>query len=97
VAPGNGGTPAVGGVRRPRHHRPDGVARLATRERYGLVVVGPEAPLAAGVVDELAAARVPTFGPTREAARLESSKDYAKRQMQRAGVPDSRCGDIPRR
>jgi len=91
VAPGNGGTPAVGESVDLDITDPMAVARLATRERYGLVVVGPEAPLAAGVVDELAAARVPTFGPRREAARLESSKDYAKRQMQRAGVqtPDA--------
>jgi phosphoribosylamine---glycine ligase len=91
VAPGNGGTEAVGESVDLDITDPMAVARHATRERYGLVVVGPEAPLAAGVVDELAAARVPTFGPTRAAARLESSKDYAKRQMQRAGVatPDA--------
>ncbi|HEX5040335.1 MAG TPA: phosphoribosylamine--glycine ligase [Candidatus Limnocylindria bacterium] len=87
VSPGNGGTAAVAESVDLDVTDPMAVARHATRERYGLVVVGPEAPLAAGVVDELAAARVPTFGPTRQAARLESSKDYAKRQMQRAGVP----------
>ena len=64
----------------------DAVARHALRERYDLVVIGPEAPLAAGVADELAAARIPTFGPSRAAARLESSKAFAKRQMERAGV-----------
>jgi phosphoribosylamine--glycine ligase len=51
------------------------------------VVVGPEVPLATGVADELIAARIPVFGPTRAAARLESSKAFAKRQMERAGVP----------
>jgi phosphoribosylamine---glycine ligase len=88
VAPGNGGTVAVA------ESVPDldatdalAVARHAARERYDLVVIGPEAPLAAGVVDELIAARIPTFGPTRGAARLESSKSFAKRQMERAGVP----------
>jgi phosphoribosylamine--glycine ligase len=91
IAPGNGGTAAIGESVDLDVTDPMGVARHATRERYGLVVIGPEAPLAAGVVDELTAARVPTFGPAREAARLESSKDYAKRQMQRAGVatPDA--------
>jgi phosphoribosylamine---glycine ligase len=92
VAPGNGGTAAVAeSVEGLDITDPMAVARHATRERYGLVVVGPEAPLAVGVVDELIAARVPTFGPTRGAARLESSKDYAKRQMRRAGVatPDA--------
>ncbi|MGH2455773.1 MAG: phosphoribosylamine--glycine ligase, partial [Candidatus Limnocylindria bacterium] len=66
---------------------PAAVARHATRERYGLVVIGPEGPLAAGVGDALRSASVPAFGPGRDAARLESSKAYAKRQMARAGVP----------
>ncbi|NDE14494.1 phosphoribosylamine--glycine ligase [bacterium] len=52
-----------------------------------LVVVGPEAPLAAGVVDDLQAAGIMVFGPSRSAARLESSKAFARHVMQRAGVP----------
>jgi phosphoribosylamine--glycine ligase len=87
IAPGNGGAAAVGAT------IPDldvadplAVARHATRERYDLVVIGPEGPLAMGVADELAAARIPVFGPSRQAARLESSKAFAKRQMERAGV-----------
>ena len=52
-----------------------------------LVVVGPEAPLVAGLVDELEAKGVPVFGPKREAARLEGSKAYAKEIMEAAGVP----------
>jgi phosphoribosylamine---glycine ligase len=88
IAPGNGGTPAVAEtVDDLDVLDPDAVARHAARERYGLVVIGPEAPLAAGVADALALAGVPAFGPTRDAARLESSKAYAKAQMQRAGVP----------
>ena len=51
-----------------------------------LVVVGPEAPLAAGVVDAVSALGIPVFGPTRAAARLESSKTFAKEVMTRAGV-----------
>jgi phosphoribosylamine---glycine ligase len=87
IAPGNGGTAAVAEpVTGLEVTDPIAVARHATRERYGLVVIGPEAPLAAGVADELASARIPTFGPTRAAARLESSKAFAKRQMERAGV-----------
>ena len=91
IAPGNGGTVAIGDSVDLDITDAMAVARHATRERYGLVVVGPEAPLAAGVVDELEAARVPAFGPARAAARLEASKAYAKRQMQRAGVatPDA--------
>jgi phosphoribosylamine--glycine ligase len=87
VAPGNGGTAAVGESVDLDMTDADAVARHATRERYGLVVIGPEAPLAAGVADELASTRIPTFGPTRAAARLESSKAFAKQQMRRAGVP----------
>ena len=88
IAPGNGGTPAVAEtVPDLDISDPMAVARHASRERYGLVVIGPEGPLAAGVADELTAARIPTFGPSRAAARLESSKAFAKRQMERAGVP----------
>ena len=88
IAPGNGGTAAVAeqvpdlDILDPR-----AVARHAARERYDLVVIGPEAPLAAGVADALRQASVPVFGPEREAARLESSKAFAKRQLERAGVP----------
>ena len=87
VAPGNGGTPAVGDRVDLDPTDPMAVARHAARERYGLVVIGAEAPLEAGVADELVSARIPTFGPMRAAARLESSKAFAKRQMERAGVP----------
>lgn len=88
IAPGNGGTAAVAeSVPDLDILDPRAVARHAARERYGLVVIGPEAPLAAGVSDALQQASVPVFGPTRAAARLESSKAFAKRQLQRAGVP----------
>jgi phosphoribosylamine--glycine ligase len=88
VAPGNGGTPAVGRtIEGLEPLDPIAVVRHAARERYDLVVVGPEGPLAAGVVDALLQAGIPVFGPSREAARLESSKGFAKEQMRRAGVP----------
>ena len=87
VAPGNGGTAAVAENVDLDITDPVAVTRHATRERYGLVVIGPEVPLAAGVADELTGARIPTFGPTRAAARLESSKAFAKEQMRRASVP----------
>jgi phosphoribosylamine--glycine ligase len=88
IAPGNGGTPAVAEtVSDLDIMDPAAVARHVTRERYHLVVVGPEAPLAAGVADALATASVAVFGPGRSAARLESSKAFAKQQMQRAGLP----------
>jgi phosphoribosylamine--glycine ligase len=87
IAPGNGGTPAVAStVPDLDILNPDAVARHAARERYDLVVVGPEAALAVGVADALERASIPVFGPSRAAARLESSKVYAKEQLRRAGV-----------
>ncbi|HEX2125232.1 MAG TPA: ATP-grasp domain-containing protein, partial [Thermoleophilaceae bacterium] len=66
---------------------PDGDPVAAARERaVDLVVVGPEAPLVAGVVDELNGAGIAAFGPTREAARVEGSKAYAKQLMRDCGV-----------
>jgi phosphoribosylamine--glycine ligase len=63
------------------------IAALARVHRFDLVVVGPEAPLAAGLVDALDRVGIPAFGPTRAAARLESSKSFAKALMLRSGVP----------
>lgn len=63
------------------------VAAMARIHGFDLVVVGPEAPLAAGLVDALTRLGIPVFGPTRAAARLESSKTFAKEVMRRAGVP----------
>ncbi|MGH8943989.1 MAG: phosphoribosylamine--glycine ligase [Acidimicrobiia bacterium] len=62
------------------------IAAMARVQSVDLVVVGPEAPLAAGVVDAMATLGIPVFGPTRAAARLESSKTFAKEVMTRAGV-----------
>ena len=56
-------------------------------EKIAFTVVGPEAPLAAGIVDDFQAAGLAVFGPTRAAAQLESSKDFAKAFMQRHGIP----------
>jgi phosphoribosylamine--glycine ligase len=69
---------------------PDHVVALVAQERIDLTVVGPEAPLTAGVVDALAAAGHRAFGPTRAAAAIESSKAFAKRLMEAAGVPTAR-------
>ena len=66
---------------------PDAILRLAMRESVDFTIVGPEMPLASGVADVFAAAGRPLFGPVRAAARLESSKAFAKNFMARHGVP----------
>jgi phosphoribosylamine--glycine ligase len=68
----------------------DGVVALAQRESVGLVVVGPEDPLAAGLVDRLQAAGIEAFGPSQAAARLEASKSFAKDFMRRHDIPTAR-------
>ncbi|WP_306370228.1 phosphoribosylamine--glycine ligase [Nocardiopsis sp. CC223A] len=67
------------------------VTELAARIRAELVVVGPEAPLVAGVADVLRERGIPVFGPDREAARLEGSKAFAKEVMEAAGVPTAKA------
>ena len=70
----------------------DRLVALAGRERIDLVVVGPEAPLAAGLVDRLRASGIRAFGPTAAAARLESSKAFAKEMCVRVGAPTAPYG-----
>ena len=87
VAPGNPGTADIA-----TNHPIDAldgtaVAELAQRLRADLVVVGPEAPLVAGVADVVRAAGIPVFGPSRAAAQIEGSKTFAKEVMAAAGVP----------
>ncbi|MGP1681389.1 MAG: phosphoribosylamine--glycine ligase, partial [Giesbergeria sp.] len=87
VAPGNGGT-----ARSPDLHNLEITDVRALREwalanKIGLTVVGPEAPLAAGVVDEFRAHGLRIFGPTKAAAQLESSKAFSKAFMRRHGIP----------
>ena len=87
VAPGNAGTALEDGLENiPITAIPDLVA-FARKERIALTLVGPEAPLAAGIVDTFRAAGLKIFGPTRKAAQLESSKDFSKAFMQRHGIP----------
>jgi len=87
VAPGNGGTLIEPGLENLPLTDPDALAAFARSEDIYLTVVGPEAPLAAGVVDMFRKAGLRIFGPTRAAAQLESSKDFAKRFMVRHGIP----------
>src|SRR5215210_3990237 len=86
-APGNAGIRAETEHLRGDPAHPPALAAAAADARVDLVVVGPEAPLVAGLVDELGAAGVPAFGPTRAAARLEGSKLLAKEIMEAARVP----------
>jgi phosphoribosylamine--glycine ligase len=87
VAPGNGGTARAAELTNVPLTDHDALVAFARRENVGLTVVGPEAPLAAGIVDAFRNAGLRIFGPTRAAAQLESSKDYAKAFMQRHGIP----------
>ncbi|MBI4988408.1 MAG: phosphoribosylamine--glycine ligase [Rhodocyclales bacterium] len=87
VAPGNAGTARENGLENVQITAVDDLVAFAEREQIHLTVVGPEAPLAAGVVNAFRAKNLAIFGPTREAAQLESSKDFAKRFMQRHRIP----------
>jgi phosphoribosylamine--glycine ligase len=90
VAPGNGGTATEPGVRNVPLTDLHALADFARAEDIGLTVVGPEAPLAAGIVDLFQARGLRIFGPTRAAAQLESSKAFAKDFMQRHRIPTAR-------
>ncbi|MHB1258791.1 phosphoribosylamine--glycine ligase, partial [Thiobacillus sp.] len=93
VAPGNGGTATEDGlVNVPLTEIPSLVEFVRRDEDIAFTVVGPEAPLAAGVVDAFRAAGLKIFGPTRAAAQLESSKDFAKQFMARHGIPTAAFG-----
>ncbi|HWA36880.1 MAG TPA: phosphoribosylamine--glycine ligase [Burkholderiales bacterium] len=90
VAPGNGGTALEEGLENlPVTGIPE-LVEFARREGIYLTVVGPEAPLAAGIVDAFQEAGLKIFGPVRAAAQLESSKDFAKAFMARHGLPTAR-------
>ncbi|MFG2293045.1 phosphoribosylamine--glycine ligase [Streptomyces sp. NPDC048603] len=89
-APGNAGIADVAELRDVDPLDGAAVAGLAAALGAGLVVVGPEAPLVAGVADAVRAAGIPVFGPSGEAAQLEGSKAFAKDVMAAAGVPTAR-------
>jgi phosphoribosylamine--glycine ligase len=91
VAPGNPGAAAVATTHDVDPMDAEAVTALAERLGVDLVVVGPEAPLVAGVADAVRARGIACFGPTREAARLEGSKAFAKDVMAAAGVPTARA------
>lgn len=87
IAPGNAGTEQVGENVAISADDIPALLNFAKEKQIGLTVVGPEAPLAAGIVDEFQAAGLKIFGPTRVAAQLESSKAFAKAFMRQVGIP----------
>ncbi|XP_038202410.1 trifunctional purine biosynthetic protein adenosine-3 isoform X1 [Arvicola amphibius] len=92
VAPGNAGTACSGKISNAAVSVDDHavLAQFCKDEKIEFVVVGPEAPLAAGIVGDLTCAGVRCFGPTAQAAQLESSKKFAKEFMDRHGIPTAR-------
>jgi len=90
VAPGNGGTALDGRLKNIPITDNAELAEFALKEKIGLTVVGPETPLAAGIVDLFRARGMKIFGPTQAAAQLESSKDFAKAFMHRHAIPTAR-------
>ena len=87
VAPGNAGTSMVGSNHEVSLEDIDGLCELAVRIGADLVIIGPEAPLVAGLADRLRQQGINCFGPNAEGALLEGSKQYAKSIMRRLGVP----------
>ncbi|RYF38139.1 MAG: phosphoribosylamine--glycine ligase, partial [Comamonadaceae bacterium] len=90
VAPGNAGTHLSSNLQNVDLTDPTALADFAEKEGIAMTVVGPEAPLAAGVVDTFRARGLKIFGPNRAAAQLESSKDFAKAFMVRHHIPTAR-------
>ncbi len=94
IAPGNGGTLEVGENVALNEADPEAVADFARETGCGLVVIGPEAPLVAGVADAVRAAGIPCFGPGAEGAQLEGSKLFSKQLMARADIPTAGYGSF---
>ena len=78
VAPGNAGIAQIATCATLSAEDPAAVVQFAEAEAIDLVIIGPEAPLAAGVADRLREAQIPVFGPNAAAARLEASKSFTK-------------------
>lgn len=87
VAPGNPGISSLATLHPVKADDPQSVAALAEEIHADLVIIGPEAPLVAGVADAIRALEIPCFGPSKIAAQLEGSKSFAKEIMASAGVP----------
>ncbi|HZQ82193.1 MAG TPA: phosphoribosylamine--glycine ligase [Gaiellaceae bacterium] len=96
AAPGNPGIAELGRCHPVRAEDADGLLGLAVTLEADLVVVGPEAPLVAGVADELRRNGIAVFGPSADAARIEGSKSFAKEVMDAAGVPTAATLSVAR-
>ncbi|PIW38147.1 MAG: phosphoribosylamine--glycine ligase [Hydrogenophilales bacterium CG15_BIG_FIL_POST_REV_8_21_14_020_62_31] len=94
VAPGNGGTAHEDGLENVALTAIPELIDFVRKERIAFTVVGPEAPLAAGIVDAFRAAHLKIFGPTQAAAQLESSKDFAKQFMVRHKIPTAKYATL---
>lgn len=94
IAPGNGGTLQEGVNVALAEDDPEAVAAFAREEGIGLVVIGPEAPLVAGVADAVRAAGIACFGPGAEGAQMEGSKRFSKELMERSGIPTAAYGSF---
>lgn len=90
VAPGNPGIAEIATIHAIDILNNEAIVELAKKLAIDLVVIGPEKPLVNGVADALARAKIPCFGPSKAAAQLEGSKDFAKKVMSDAGVPTAR-------
>lgn len=90
AAPGNAGIGEVAECAEVKAEDIEGLLRLADGEKVDLTIVGPEAPLALGIVDRFRDAGLKIFGPTKEAAKIESSKVFAKELMAKCGIPTAR-------
>ena len=97
VAPGNAGTASDRALENVAISDLEALADFAEEEKVSLTIVGPEAPLAAGIVNVFRARGLKIFGPSKEAAQLESSKDFAKRFMARHGIPTARFASFSER
>ena len=86
-APGNGGIADIATCVELAATDVEGLLDLVRKERIGLVVVGPESALAAGIVDAFESKGIPIFGPRAAGARMETSKIYSKELMERHGIP----------
>src|SRR4030042_5317930 len=87
VAPGNAGTARLARNLDISPNNLDALSKAAQEKKIDLVVIGPEAPLAAGIANKLQSLGIRVFGPTKEAALIESSKVFAKKLMHKYGIP----------